>query len=157
MSFWWCLFRWFLCMKRIVLGIYTRLARHDFNFTVVGDGSVAFAGRLRAIVGHQHDRWNVGGVRGDGGLWSPRYHHATTAVVLVSILGAACVPMLWGRDSREDIVAVWYSMGGVIFFQVSKFLSSPPPPLTLRRMFLMKVPEEGRFSGGRDSSYQSWR
>lgn len=144
-------------MKRIVLGIYTRLARHDFNFTVVGDGSVAFAGRLRAIVGHQCDRWNVGGVRGDGGLWSPRYHHATTAVVLVSILGAACVPMLWGRDSREDIVAVWYSMGGVIFFQVSKFLSSPPPPLTLRRMFLMKVPEEGRFSGGRDSSYQSWR
>lgn len=83
LSFWWCLFRWFLCMKRIVL------ARHDFNFTVVGDGSVAFAGRLRAIVGHQCDRWNVGGVRGDGGLWSPRYHHATTAVVLVSILGAA--------------------------------------------------------------------
>lgn len=88
-------------MKRIVSSAYTlvSLARHDFNFVVVvGDGSVAFAGRLRAIVGHQCDRWNVGGVRGMGGLWCPRYHHATTVVVLVSILGTACVPMLWGRE-----------------------------------------------------------
>lgn len=41
---------------------------------------------------------------------------------------------------------MWYSMGGVLFFQV--FVIPPPPPLTLRRMFLIKVPEEGRFLAG---------
>lgn len=60
--------------------------------------------------------------------------------------------MLWGRE--EDIVAVWYSMGGVLFFQV---FCHPPPPAP---HFTSYVPDQGTrggsFSDGRDSSYQSW-